>query len=83
MKASYECPECKRPLASRRHNKCQYCGADLPKALLYSKAEIEAQNQQQDELEKKRKTREGERDEEDRKRRDDGGADDASMTSVM
>ena len=44
MSALYECPNCKRPLVSRRNKRCQYCGAELPESLLYTKAEVEAQD---------------------------------------
>lgn len=74
MKTEFKCPECKRPLASRRHKKCQYCGAELPESLLYTTAEIEAQNRERNELEKNRTVRNKARDEEERKKQDDGSA---------
>lgn len=42
---------------SRRNRRCQYCGADLPENLLFTQAEIEAQNQKLQEEEKQRQAR--------------------------
>ena len=79
----YECPECKRPLVSRRHKECQHCGAELPGELLYTNAEIEAQNRAWVESEKNRKARDKERDEEESKNSGDGGAGAAGMMGMI
>jgi hypothetical protein len=83
MEAQFQCPECKRPLASRRHKKCQYCGAELPESLLYTKSEIEALNREWEKSQAKRKADGKERDEEERKKQDDGGAAAAGMIGMM
>ncbi|NOS69986.1 MAG: hypothetical protein HOP33_08650 [Verrucomicrobia bacterium] len=43
---------------SRRHKNCQYCGAELPESLLYTKAEIEALNREFTDAQEERKVRE-------------------------
>ncbi len=58
MKTIYQCPECKRPLASRHHKQCQYCGAGIPQNLLYTREEVEEQNRESMEGQKERKARE-------------------------
>jgi hypothetical protein len=37
---SFDCPACKRPIVDRRRNLCAYCGAPLPKELLFTPEEI-------------------------------------------
>ena len=36
------CPECGFIVFNRRHSACESCGAELPKALLFSEAELNA-----------------------------------------
>ena len=46
--SEYTCPKCSRPVATRRHKKCTYCGAILPEELLFSEEEkqkVEEENQ--------------------------------------
>ena len=74
----YACLECKRPLVSRRHTHCQYCGAQIPEVLLYTKAEVEAENREREMAQKARKVRAKESDEEER-RKNSNGIDSASM----
>ena len=72
MSAKYECPQCGRPIVSRRNKHCQYCGAELPEPLRYTKAEIEAQDRLRAEKETEQKTRNEAEKEEDRKHVLDG-----------
>ncbi len=37
----YRCPECDRDVLDRAHHKCLYCGAAIPKDLLFTEDEIE------------------------------------------
>jgi hypothetical protein len=67
----YECPACKRPLASRRHKHCQYCDAELPERMLATPDEIEAESRQRHQEQEARRKRESERDSQNA----DGGAD--------
>ena len=46
--SKYACPKCSRPIATRRHKNCTYCGAILPQELLFSeeeKRQVEEENQ--------------------------------------
>jgi hypothetical protein len=72
MEMKLECPSCKRPLASRRHKLCQYCGAELPAELLFSKEEMEAANRAWDEEQKKIRLRHAKEDEEEKARHASG-----------
>jgi uncharacterized Zn finger protein (UPF0148 family) len=83
MSAKYECPECKRPLLSRRNKKCQYCGVELPEELLYTKAEIEAQDREWKEAERRREAHEKEHEDKERKKRDEGGDAAAVIITTM
>lgn len=43
----FVCPSCSRPIATRRHKKCTYCGVSLPEELLFTPEEkifVEAEN---------------------------------------
>ena len=42
LRPKYECPSCERAVLNRKINKCLYCGAELPEALLFTKEEIAA-----------------------------------------
>jgi len=60
------CPKCARPIATRRHKKCSYCGAILPEELLFSdeeKRQVEAENRKlyEELLEAVEKNKEAER----------------------
>lgn len=46
----YKCPECKRTIFNRRLNTCEFCSAELPAELLYSKEDIDSLDQQQSKL---------------------------------
>ena len=48
------CPICQRLLYSRRHKKCDFCGAVLPPEALLSEEEITAIKSEQDEIAKRR-----------------------------
>ncbi len=37
----HRCPECDREVLNRAHDKCLYCGASIPKELLFTEDEIE------------------------------------------
>jgi len=63
---------------SRRHTLCQYCGAEIPENLLYTKVEVEAQNREWEKNQKAQKVRDKESDEEER-RKNSNGIDSASM----
>jgi len=65
----YECPTCKRPLASRRHKNCQYCGAELPERMLASQGEIKAEFREWKKTEKVRQAHQTETDAEEAARR--------------
>ena len=58
----YECPECHRPLASRRHKRCQYCGAELPQHLLVTQAETDAEFRAWKKADKQRQAHQAEAD---------------------
>ena len=40
LRPKYECPSCERAVLNRKINKCLYCGAELPEALLFTTEEI-------------------------------------------
>ena len=48
------CPNCQRLLYSRRHKKCDFCGAVLPPEALLSEEEITAIKSEQEEIAKRR-----------------------------
>ena len=64
-----ECPQCKRPLASRRHKRCQYCGAELPDHLLATPAELDAEFRNWKKADKQRQARQAEADAQERANR--------------
>jgi hypothetical protein len=72
MEAKFQCPKCERPIVSRRNQLCQYCGAELPESLLFTKAEIEALDREWTE-EQNQRTAQRKREEAERER--DGGGD--------
>jgi hypothetical protein len=49
VEAQFKCPQCNRPVLSRRSKNCLYCGAVLPENLVFTKEEVEMQNRRLDE----------------------------------
>jgi len=71
--AEYKCPGCKRPLVSRQHKRCQYCGAEIPDGSLYGKSETDSQKRTWETAESKRKKRQRKQDEDEEQTRQQAG----------
>ena len=46
----YRCPECDRDIVNRGVNECMYCGASNPKELLFTKEEIQENEERYKEI---------------------------------
>ena len=68
---SVQCPKCNRVVYSRRQKVCGFCGAELPKELQFTEAELAGLAEQDAEAAARRKARKL-KDEEDQEERRKG-----------